>query len=192
MTYKNQSGQTYPRRLRVLRRGVLVLAGFGSLTACLRPAEDLPEPPKFRMAAVRAPAQPAVPTPPPAPPPPAIEPFSGSTTVYFEGDSTELDSNAQSILDQQAEWLLRNPLVTASLQGHGDLLGSRARQFAVGEMRANAMRRHLVARGISPSRLSVTSFGKQQPIATQRDEESQRRNRRGETIFRGVAGPSEQ
>lgn len=139
-----------------------------------------------------APPPPRVtPAPLPIPDVPELQPFAGSTAIYFDGDSTELDAAARVILDSQAEWLLRHPGVTAVLGGHADLLGSRARQFAIGEMRAAAMRRYLVVRGVSSARLQITSFGKQLPATTARDEGSQRRNRRGETIFRGVIGLSE-
>lgn len=130
-----------------------------------------------------------IPPPPPILEVPELQPFAGSTAIYFDGDSTELDAAARVILDRQAEWLLRHPSVTAVLGGHADLFGSRARQFAIGEMRAAAMRRYLIVRGVSPTRLQITSFGKQLPVSTARDEESQRRNRRGETVFRGVIGP---
>lgn len=132
-----------------------------------------------------------IPPPPPIPEVPEFQPFAGPTDIYFDGDSTELDAAARVILDRQAEWLLKHPGVTAVLGGHADLLGSRARQFAIGEMRASAMRRYLIMRGVSPARLQITSFGKQLPVSTARNEESQRRNRRGETIFRGVIGLSE-
>lgn len=174
------------------RWGLIVLSASLLLSACQRPAQELPQAPVFAMPPT--PPTPPRQVPPPPPPvraaPPEFRPFIGPTVIQFEGDSVQLDPAARAILDQQAEWLLRNPGASVVLRGHADLFGSRARQFAIGEMRAAAMRRHLVARGVSPARIAITSFGKQQPLATARDEESQRRNRRGETIFRGVAGPS--
>lgn len=168
----------------------LLLAVCTGLTACQRPAQELPAAPVFTM----APAAPRpLPSPSPAPRPAALQfqPFAGPTVIFFEGDSAAVSDAARAILDQQADWLLRNPGVTAVMRGHADLLGSRARQFAIGEMRAVAMRRYLVARGVSPDRIKIASFGKQQPLSRKRDEDSQRRNRRGETIFGGLAGPSQ-
>lgn len=175
---------------------LILLVGCAGLSGCQRSAQKLPEAPIFAMRAVPQPVPiappPQTPAPPQIPVPPVFQPFTGSTTIYFEGDTTEPDTAARAILDQQAEWLLRHPGVTAVLRGHADLLGSRARQFAIGEMRAVAMRRYLVTRGVPAARLQVTSFGKQLPVTKSRDEASQRRNRRGETIFRGVAGLPEQ
>jgi peptidoglycan-associated lipoprotein len=119
---------------------------------------------------------------------PVATPFAGATVIYFEGDSVNLGAEARAVLDLQAEWMLQNPRVTVALHGHADLLSNRARQFAIGERRASAMRRHLVARGVASQRIQITSFGKEKPLSTALDHESQRRNRRGETIFSGVAG----
>lgn len=173
---------------RLLRHGVLAAVIGSGLAACQRPPDSLAEAPVFY-------ARPVVRPEPIQPPPPPSRPtlgdflaYAGSASVYFEGDSAVLDADARAILDQQAEWLLRNPEVTASLQGHADLFGGRERQFAIGEMRASAMRSYLVARGVQPARLEITSFGKQKPQAAVLEQESQRQNRRGETVLRGVAG----
>jgi peptidoglycan-associated lipoprotein len=167
---------------------IVVFAGCAALSACQRPGQELPDPPMFTVPAAPPAARPSLAPPPGA----AYEPFRGATVILFDNDSTSLTESARSALDEQAEWLLGNPAVTAVVAGHADLFGSRARQFAIGEMRANAMRRYLVSRGVSPNRLIITSFGKQQPITTARDEASQRRNRRGETTFLGMAGLSRQ
>jgi len=176
--------------------GLFLLVACAGLGGCQRSAQKLPDAPIFSMRAVPQPVRIAPPAQTPAAPqlpaPPVFQPFNGSTTIYFDGDSTEPDAAARAVLDQQAEWLLRHPGVTAILRGHADLLGSRARQFAIGEMRAVAMRRYLVTRGVPAARLQVTSFGKQLPVTTARDGASQRLNRRGETIFRGVVGLPDQ
>ena len=172
----------------LVRHGVLLVVIGNGLAACQRPPDPLAQAPVFYGRPVVEPE----PVPPPPPPSrPTLSDFlayAGSASVYFARDSTVLDGEARAILDRQAEWLLRNPQVTASLQGHADLFGGRERQFAIGEMRASAIRRYLVARGVQPGRLEVTSFGKQKPQLTVLDEESQRQNRRGETLLRGVAG----
>lgn len=163
---------------------MLALSACLTLVGCQRPTQSLPAAPIFSMppkvlltttAAVSEPSAESGPAP--------FQPFAGSKIIYFQRGSAQLDAQARMTLDRQAEWLLLHPAVTATLRGHADLFGGRARQFAIGEMRATAMRSYLVARGVSPDQLSVTSLGKQMPITTVRDEASQRRNRRGETIF---------
>lgn len=167
-----------------LLKGCFLIAILTQATGCLRPAQELPPPPLFSVpaavlaaSAIRPKAAELVAV------KPEFVPFSGPTTIYFEGNSAQLGSEARSILEQQADWMLLYPQVVALVAGHTDLFGSHGRQFAIGEMRATAMRNQLVARGVAPTRIRVTSFGKQRPIAKSRDEESQRRNRRGQTIF---------
>lgn len=188
MSAKNLDACSVGDALLHMRNAMLLAAVCGCVASCQRPADPLAEAPVFY-------ARPVVQEPPPPPQVPPRRPtledfatFAGSSSVMFQGDNVELDAEARAILDRQAEWLRRNPQVTASLQGHADLYGGRERQFAIGEMRASAMRRYLVARGVQPDRLEVTSFGKQRPIAAALDEASQQRNRRGETVLRGVAG----
>jgi peptidoglycan-associated lipoprotein len=169
------------------RRAASILMAFClGLSSCQRPAQDLPTAPMFWLPAEPLRAQQVEPA--PVVVEPVAAPFAGATIIYFDRDSVTLDAAARGVLDMQAEWLLQNPRVTATLRGHADLLGNRGRQFAIGEMRAAAMRRHLAARGVASGRIQITSFGKEKPVATALDQESQRRNRRGETIFKGVAG----
>jgi peptidoglycan-associated lipoprotein len=170
----------------------LLLAILPQLTACQRPTQPLPVPPQFSVSpAVLAASTARPPIPPLVAEKPEFVPFSGSTVIYFQGDSTRLDPEARSILDQQADWMLLYPQVIALVAGHTDLSGSRGRQFAIGEMRAATMRNYLVALGVSPTRIRVTSFGKQLPVAKSRDEESQRLNRRGQTFFAVIPALSE-
>jgi peptidoglycan-associated lipoprotein len=172
---------------RLFRNGVLLAVIGSGVAACQRPPDPLAQAPMFfRTPAVRP--EPPAPTPTQRPTLADFIAYAGSTRVYFERDSDLLDGDARAILDRQADWLLRNPQVTASLQGHADMFGGRERQFAIGEMRASAMRRYLVARGVQPARLEVTSFGKQKPQTAVMDLASQRQNRRGETVLHGVAG----
>src|SRR5687768_10132824 len=58
---------------------------------------------------------------------------SGSDTVYFGTDQFVLDEVAQQTLAAHARWLLANPAVRASVEGHGDNRGGREHSLALGE-----------------------------------------------------------
>ena len=88
---------------------------------------------------------------------------SGSDTVYFAQHSALLDANATATLAAQARWLLANPSTTVRLEGHGGPLDSRDYALAIGEQRAAAARDFLMLQGVPPSRISVMSWGKEQP-----------------------------
>jgi peptidoglycan-associated lipoprotein len=174
---------------------VPLLAGLVLLPACARKRESLPPPPP--------PAeQPAVPEtmPTTVPPPPvgtttipgSAQDFvarAGTDTVLFALDSYGIDPTAQLILDRQAEWLLQFAGVRVTIEGHCDERGTREYNLALGERRANAVKNYLAARGVSPARMSVISYGKERPAVDGSNEEAWAQNRRAVTVLvSGLAG----
>ena len=108
---------------------------------------------------------------------------AGSDTVYFGTDEYALDASAQATLAAQARWLLANPNVRASIEGHADERGTREYNMALGERRANAAKDYLLAQGVPASRLLVTSWGKERPVAPGSNEEAWAQNRRSVTVL---------
>jgi peptidoglycan-associated lipoprotein len=108
---------------------------------------------------------------------------AGSDTIYFGTDQYSLDEASKATLAAQARWLLATPNVRASLEGHADERGTREYNQALGERRANAVRDFMVAQGVPTSRLVVTSWGKERPVATGSNEEAWAQNRRAVTVI---------
>ena len=108
---------------------------------------------------------------------------AGSDTVYFGTDEYSLDDASKTTLAAQAQWLIANPNVRASIEGHADERGTREYNQALGERRANAARDFLVAQGVPTSRLVVTSWGKERPVAQGSNEEAWAQNRRAVTVI---------
>jgi peptidoglycan-associated lipoprotein len=108
---------------------------------------------------------------------------AGSDTVYFGTDEYSLDQATQTTLAAQARWLMATPNVRASIEGHCDERGTREYNQALGERRANAVRDYLVSQGVPTSRLVVTSWGKERPVATGSNEEAWAQNRRAVTVI---------
>jgi peptidoglycan-associated lipoprotein len=102
--------------------------------------------------------------------------------VFFAFDSAEITPEAQLVLQRQAEWLKRYPNVTVTIEGHTDERGTREYNLALGERRAQAARNVLVALGISPSRISTISYGKERPAVPGSTEEAYAQNRRAVTV----------
>ena len=107
---------------------------------------------------------------------------AGSDTVYFGTDEFQLDAQSQATLGAQAKWMLANPKVRASIEGHADERGTREYNMALGERRANAARDYLIAQGVPTARLLVTSWGKERPVAPGSDESAWAQNRRAVTV----------
>ena len=107
---------------------------------------------------------------------------AGSDTVYFGTDKYDLDAASQATLAAQARWLLANPRVRASIEGHADERGTREYNMALGERRAAAARDYLLSQGVPANRLLVTSWGKERPVAAGSNEEAWAQNRRAVTV----------
>lgn len=105
-----------------------------------------------------------------------------SNTVNFDVDMYDIDPQARSILDSQAVWLAKFPNVRATIEGHCDERGTREYNLALGDRRANAAKNYLVARGVSPARLTTISYGKERPVAMGSDEAAYAQNRRAVTV----------
>ncbi len=108
---------------------------------------------------------------------------AGSDTVYFGTDEYQLDAASQATLAAQAKWMLANPRVRASIEGHADERGTREYNMALGERRANAARDFLQSQGVPADRLLVTSWGKERPVAAGSDETAWAQNRRAVTVI---------
>ncbi len=109
-------------------------------------------------------------------------------TVLFTVDQSTLNPEAITILTGQADWLRANPTVTILIEGHADERGTRDYNFALGSKRAAAVRDFLVSQGISTTRISVTSYGKERPLAICSNDECWNKNRRAVTVVTGGAG----
>jgi peptidoglycan-associated lipoprotein len=105
-----------------------------------------------------------------------------SDTIHFDVDMYDIDPQARAVLDSQAAWLARYPNVRATIEGHCDERGTREYNLALGDRRANAAKNYLVARGVSPARLTTISYGKERPIAMGSDEAAYAQNRRAVTV----------
>ena len=77
---------------------------------------------------------------------------------------------------------MSHPNTRITIEGHCDERGTREYNLALGDRRANAAKNYLAARGVSPSRITTISYGKERPVALGSDEQSWAANRRAVTI----------
>ncbi len=103
--------------------------------------------------------------------------------VFFETDSSSLTTEAQGTLDRQAAWLKQYSSVNVTVEGHCDERGTREYNLALGERRANAAKKYLVGAGITASRVSTISYGKERPAVIGSDESAWDQNRRAVTVL---------
>ena len=102
--------------------------------------------------------------------------------VFFGYDSSELDSDALELLQDQVAWLKQNSDVSITIEGHCDERGTREYNLALGERRANAAKDYLMTYGISSDRITVLSYGKERPVDSGSNPLAWSKNRRSVTV----------
>jgi peptidoglycan-associated lipoprotein len=110
----------------------------------------------------------------------------GSTSnriIYFDFDSASVRSDAMPVIEAHAQYLISNPSVAIFLEGHADERGTREYNIGLGDQRGEAVRRLLVARGVSAQQISVVSYGEERPAVAGQDDFSYSQNRRVEIVY---------
>ena len=102
--------------------------------------------------------------------------------VFFGYDSSDLDSDALELLQDQVAWLKQNSGVSVTIEGHCDERGTREYNLALGEKRAQAVKNYLIGLGISPDRVSTISYGKERPAVVGSNDGAWAQNRRSVTL----------
>lgn len=109
---------------------------------------------------------------------------SATRLVYFDYDSYVIRSEFQSVIEAHAKFLKANPTRKIALEGHTDERGGREYNLALGQKRAEAVRRALSVLGVSDGQMEAVSFGKEKPAAQGSSEEAMAKNRRVEINYR--------
>ena len=99
--------------------------------------------------------------------------------VKFPVNRHELSKEAQDRLKEFAERLRgENKNVYLEIQGHTDATGDSLYNFKLGEERAEAVRRYLSKQGIALNRMSTISYGKDEPVDSNKTRDGRAKNRR--------------
>ena len=98
--------------------------------------------------------------------------------VFFNYDSSDLDSDAQELLQDQVAWLKQYSNVSVIVEGHCDERGTREYNLALGEQRAKTVAELLIINWVSSSKISTVSYGEEKPAASGSNENSWSKNRR--------------
>ncbi len=102
--------------------------------------------------------------------------------VFFDYDSSELDTDAQELLQDQVAWLKQYSDVSIIVEGHCDERGTREYNLALGEKRAQSVKNYIINLGISADRVSTISYGKERPAVVGSNDGAWAQNRRSVTI----------
>lgn len=99
-------------------------------------------------------------------------------TIYFDYDTAEIKPEYLPVLRTHARYLGTNTGVKATLEGNTDERGTREYNLALGDQRAESVRRLMIADGVPPNQLSTLSYGEERPANPGHSEQAWRLNRR--------------
>lgn len=103
--------------------------------------------------------------------------------IFFALASSNLSSNAKTALDKQIAWLNQYPDTIFTIEGHADERGTSGYNLALGDRRAHSVRKHILGKGVSKSRISTVSFGKERPDVVGHNQAAWAKNRRAVTVI---------
>jgi len=104
-------------------------------------------------------------------------------SIYFDFDSYAVRDDYQPLLQQHSQYLKSHPDRHVLIQGNTDERGTREYNLALGQKRAEAVRRAMSLLGVADSQMEAVSLGKEKPQATGHDESSWAQNRRADLAY---------
>ena len=111
-------------------------------------------------------------------------PVGVAKVIYFDYDSFTLKPEFQGAVEAHAKYMAANKARKLAIEGHTDERGGREYNLALGQKRAEAVRRALGLLGVTDAQVEAVSFGKEKPAATGSDEAAFAKNRRAELNYR--------
>jgi peptidoglycan-associated lipoprotein len=109
---------------------------------------------------------------------------AGGRVVYFDYDSFAIRPEFQAVIETHARALKGDKARKANIEGHTDERGGREYNLALGQKRAEAVRKALSLLGVPESQLEAVSFGKEKPAMLGGSDTAMEKNRRAEISVR--------
>ncbi len=103
--------------------------------------------------------------------------------IYFAYDSADVRPEFRPAIEAHAQYLAANPNVIVTLEGHADERGSREYNLALGENRANSVKRQMSLLGASAGQIRTVSYGEERPVSDGHDESAWSQNRRVVIVY---------
>jgi peptidoglycan-associated lipoprotein len=107
-----------------------------------------------------------------------------ANVVYFDYDSYTVKPEFQAVLEAHARFIKADGTRRANIEGHTDERGGSEYNIALGQKRAEAVRRALNALGVADGQIEAVSYGKEKPALAGTDEAVFAKNRRAEITYR--------
>ena len=106
-------------------------------------------------------------------------------SVLFDYDSYVIKDQYRPLVEAHAKFLVSHPKVKMLIQGNTDERGSREYNLALGQKRADAVKKALGLLGVSEGQLESVSLGEEKPSCSDSGESCWAANRRGDMLYSG-------
>ena len=104
--------------------------------------------------------------------------------LYFDYDDFSVRAEFAPLIESHARVLNNDRQRRIALEGHTDDRGGREYNLALGQKRADAVRRSLALLGVTKDQMEAVSFGEEKPASAGSDENAYSLNRRVELTYR--------
>jgi peptidoglycan-associated lipoprotein len=105
--------------------------------------------------------------------------------VYFDFDSYVVKDEYKSLIQAHAKYLTENRAAKVAIQGNTDERGSREYNLALGQRRADSVKKMMSLLGAQDNQIEAVSFGEEKPKATAASESAWAENRRADLVYAG-------
>ncbi len=106
-------------------------------------------------------------------------------SVYFDYDSYVVKDEYKPLIEAHAKYLQTNRSARITIQGNTDERGSREYNLALGQRRADTVKRMMQLYGATDAQIETVSFGKEKPKNLGHDEAAWGENRRDDVVYAG-------
>ena len=111
-------------------------------------------------------------------------------TIYYDYDAYNVRDDYKSLVESHAKSLLSHREVNLRIEGNCDERGSREYNLALGQRRADSVKRALTLLGVPADQIQTVSYGSEKPKATSHDEQAYAENRRSDLVYPGSKSAS--
>jgi len=106
-------------------------------------------------------------------------------SVYFDFDSNVVKDEYRGVITAHAKYMTEKKDTRIRIEGHCDERGSREYNLALGQRRAEAVKKVMTVLGVQEARIETVSFGEEKPADAGHDEAAWAKNRRGDIRYAG-------
>ncbi len=104
-------------------------------------------------------------------------------SIYYEYNRYDIQDEYVPVIEAHAKLMKGHADLKVAVQGNCDDRGSREYNLALGQRRADNVKRAMVLLGVKERQIETVSFGAEKPIAFGQDEESWAKNRRSDIVY---------